>query len=262
MNRFHRASLLAVALAAGLAASPARAAGVLSQSFATMAAFQASPFYDYVVNQLPGGPAANCSWLVTNVAQGDAAVPWSSAGAPLNATVTAEVETALDGAPTVFSGSTDTTSYHKQFVSIGNETQGGGTPQTQLAIPPINLPSAGGFLGIYELAVIDLGDALVPASGSRNSERTTFRIEDSTAPLSYLVAQITNTGGNYINVLLLDLDGIPGAPSTVDRLDIVDASGHNPPQKGSLDIDGVIRLTDNAVPTLSTTWGRMKSAYR
>ena len=76
------------------------------------------------------------------------------------------------------------------------------------------------------------------------------------------MAQITNSGGNYINVILLDLDGLPSAPSTVDRLDIVDASGHNPPQKGSLDIDGVVRLTDNAVPTLSATWGRMKSAYR
>ena len=261
MKRFHRASLLAAALATALAASPVHAAGVLIQSFADMAAFQASPFYDYVVNQLPGGLGGNCPWLVTVVVQGDAAVPWSSAGSPGNSTVTPEVETALDGPPTVFAGSADTAAYHRQFVSIGNDTQGGGTPQTQIAIPTINLPSAGGFLG-YELALIDLGDVLVPASGSKNSERTTFRVEHSSAPLSYLVAQITNSGGNYINVILLDLDGLPSAPSTVDRLDIVDASGHNPPQKGSLDIDGVVRLTDNAVPTLSATWGRMKSAYR
>lgn len=261
MKRFHRATLLAAALFAASVAPPAHAAGVLVQSFANMAEFQASPFYDFVVNQLPGGLGANCPWLVTAVSQGDAAVPWSSAGGPLNTTVTAEVETALDGSPTVFSGSADTAWYYKQYVSIGNETQGGGTPQTQIAIPTINLPSVGGFQG-YELAVIDLGDALVPASGTKNSERTTFRVENSTAPLSYLVAQITNSGGNYINVILLDLDGLPSSPSSVDRLDIVDASGHNPPQKGSLDIDGVVRLTDNAVPTRSATWGRMKSAYR
>lgn len=257
----NRSSIVFVALVAALVAPPAHAAGVLVQSFADMAAFQASPFYNYVVNQLSGGLGSNCPALVTNVAQGDAAVPWSSAGAPLNVTVTSEVESALDGSPTVFSGSTDTTSYEKQFVSIGNETQGGGTPQTQIAIPPISLPSASGFLGTYEVAVIDLGDALVPASGSKNSERSTFRVENSTFPLSYLVGQITNSGGSYINVILLDLDGLPGGPTLVDRLDIVDASGHNPPQKGSLDIDGVVRLTDNLVPTLSATWGRMKSAY-
>lgn len=256
-----RSTLVLAAIVAALVAPPAHAAGVLVQSFADMAAFQASPFYNYVLNQLPGGLGSNCPWLVTNVVQGDAAVPWSSAGAPLNLTVTPEVETALDGAPTVFSGSTDTADYHKQFVSIGNETLGGGTPQTQLAIPTINLPSAGGFLG-YELAVIDLGDVLVPASGNKSSERTTFRVENSDFPLSYVVAQITNTGGSYINVILLDLDDLPSGPSAIDRLDIVDASGHNPPQKGSLDIDGVVRLTDNSVPTLSTTWGRMKSGYR
>jgi hypothetical protein len=261
MKRFHRAFLLAAALVAAQSAPQAQAAGVLVQSFADMAAFQASPFYDFVVNQLPGGLGSNCPSLVTDVAQGDAAVPWSSAGAPLNVTVTPEVESALDGSPTVFAGSVDTTVYQKQFVSIGNETAGGGTPKTQIAIPPVVLPAVGGFQG-YDLAVIDLGTDLVPASGSKNSERTTFRVENSGGGGAFLVAQITNTGGNYINVILLDLDGIPGSPSLVDRLDIVDASGHNPPQKGSLDIDGVLRLTDNIVPVLSATWGRMKSVYR
>ena len=52
MKRFHRAFLLAAALLAASVASPAHAAGVLVQSFANMAAFQASPFYDFVVNQL------------------------------------------------------------------------------------------------------------------------------------------------------------------------------------------------------------------
>ena len=261
MRRTLRAVLVAAALAVAFGSSAAQAAGVVVQSYSTMAAFQASPFYDFVMNQLPGGPGANSPGLISTVEQGDAAIAWSSAGGPLNSTVTHEVESAADGVPTVFAGSTDTTSYHKQFVALGNETLGGATPTMQVCLPTISLPAVGGFQG-YEVAVVDLGDNLAPGTGSRNSERTSFRIESSSGGGSFFVAQITNTGSNYINVVLLDLDGIPGAPASIDRLDIVDASGHNPPVKGSLDVDGVLRLTDDSTPTLSSTWGHLKSVYR
>ena len=176
MKRFHRASLLAAALATALAVSPVHAAGVLIQSFADMAAFQASPFYDYVVNQLPGGLGGNCPWLVTVVVQGDAAVPWSSAGSPGNSTVTPEVETALDGPPTC------SRAPPTRPPTTGNSCQSATTPRVgarrrRRSPSPPSTCSAGGFLG-YELALIDLGDVLVPASGSKNSERTTFRVEN------------------------------------------------------------------------------------
>lgn len=248
-------------LALTLITAPAHAAAVTVQSFAGMAAFQASPFYAYVTTTLSGGAAAHCAMAVDSVQQGDAAVPASSAGTPSNSTVTSEVETAASGVPTVFAGATDSSSYSKQYVSIGNDTSGGATPTLEVAIPPVVAVGAGGFQG-YEIAVLDLGQNLVPSTGAKSSERTYFYVQSSAGGAPVLVGQITNTGGDYINVVLLDIDGLTGLGGNVDRLLIVDASGHNPPQKGSIDVDGVLSLADLPVPALPWTWGNVKAHYR
>jgi hypothetical protein len=245
-----------------LVAIPAHAAGVTVQSFASMASFEASPFYAYVTTSLSGGVAVHCAMSVDSVRQGDSAVPQASAGAASNASVTPEIMSAICGVPTVFSGATDTAFYAKQYVSVGNETTSGATPTLEVEIPPVTAAGAGAFQG-YEIAVIDLGQNLAPGSGSRNSERTYFRVQSSAGGGSVPVGQITNTGGDYINVILLDLDGLSGLGGAVDRVFVVDASGHNPPQKGSIDVDGVLGLTGDApVPTLPSTWGSLKARYR
>src|SRR5262249_3030996 len=192
MTRFRALSrsrpLWPLAIALSLAAGPAHAAGVTVQSFADMASFPPSPFYVDVTTLLAGGPSGNCATGVEQVAQGDAAVPSGSAGGPLNALVTPEIVSAAAGVPTVFSGATDTALYAKQYVSVGNETSGGANPTLELDIPPVNLAGAT-FLG-YEIAIVDLGENLAPGSGSRNSERTTFRGESSAGGGPVQVGQI------------------------------------------------------------------------
>jgi hypothetical protein len=245
-----------------LIAAPAHAAGVTVQSFSTMASFRASPFFSYVTTSLSGGASVHCAMSVTRVQQGDAAVPASSAGGPHNASVTPEITSALCGVPTVFSGATDSLTYAKQYVSIGNETGSGATPEIEVAIPPVSPAGSGAFQG-YEIAVIDVGQNLVPGTGSRNSERTYFSVRSSSGGATVQVGQITNTGGDYINVILLDIDGLSGLGGAVDRVLVVDASGKNPPQKGSIDVDGVMSLAGDApVPTLASTWGSLKALYR
>jgi len=188
-------------------------------------------------------------------------VPSSSAGSASNVTVTSEVDSAASGVPTVFGGATDSSSYVKQYVSIGNETTGGPTPTIDVAIPPVTAVGSGGFQG-YEIAIVDIGSNLVPGTGARNSERTHFRVQSSAGGGAIEVGQITNTGGDYINVILLDIDGLAGLGGNVDHVLIVDASGHNPPQKGSIDVDGVLNLADLPVAAQNTTWGGVKAHYR
>jgi len=196
------------------------------------------------------------------VSQGDASVPGFSAGAASNTTVTAEVLSAAAGVPTVFSLSTDTTSYHKQYVSLGNDTVGAGAPDLDLELPPVDTTSASGYLGM-DIAILDLGSNLAPDSGPKNSERTTFLVGWSADPIQYTVGTLTNTGGNYINVIYLDVTGLPGGPPQIDRVYLVDASGTNPPQRGSIDVDGALRLTGAPpVATQVATWGAVKATYR
>ena len=256
-----RRSLFLAACVLTLSADPARAAGVTVQSFASMAAFEASPFYVYVTQTLTGGAPAHCATSVEAVAQGDQAVPTSSAGAASNTSVTAEILSAAGDTPTVFGGASDSMFYLKQYVSLGNETSGGPVPTLEMDIPPTSAAGAGGFQG-YEIAIVDIGSNLVPGTGSRNSERTYFRVESSAGGSIVQVGQITNTGGDFINVILLDLDGLTGLGGNVDRLYVVDASGHNPPQKGAIDVDGALTLADPAVPTQVSTWGALKATYR
>jgi len=256
-----RWSLWLAACILALSANPARAAGVTVQSFASMAAFQASPFYVYVTQTLTGGAPAHCATSVDAVAQGDQAVPTSSAGNASNTSVTPEILGAAGDVPTVFGGATDSMFYLKQYVSLGNETIGGPVPMVEMDIPPTAAAGAGGFLG-YEIAIVDIGSNLVPGTGSRNSERTYFQVASSAGGNIVQVGQITNTGGDYINVILLDLDGLTGLGGNVDRLYIIDASGHNPPQKGAIDIDGALTLADPPVPTQVATWGKLKATYR
>ena len=256
-----RRSLFLAACVLALSAHPARAAGVTVQSFASMDAFQASPFYIYVTQTLTGGAPAHCATSVEAVAQGDQAVPTSSAGAASNTSVTAEILSAAGDTPTVFGGASDSMFYLKQYVSLGNETTGGPVPTLEMDIPPTSAAGFGGFQG-YEIAIIDIGSNLVPGTGSRNSERTYFRVASSAGGSIALVGQITNTGGDFINVILLDLDGLTGLGGNVDRLYVVDASGHNPPQKGAIDVDGALTLADPAVPTQVSTWGALKATYR
>jgi len=255
--------LVSTLLALALAAAPARAAGVSVQSFASMASFQASPFYSYITTALSGGVAVHSAMSVDTVKQGDTAVPLASAGAALNQSVTSEIASAICGVPTVLSGSTDTSFYAKQYVSIGNESSSGMTPTLEVAIPPVAPAGPGAFQG-YEIAIIDLGQNLAPGSGTRNSERTYFRVASSAGGGAIPVGQITNTGGDYINVILLDIDGLTGlAGGVVDRVLVVDASGHNPPQKGSIDVDGVLGLGGDApVAAVASTWGSLKARYR
>ena len=253
--------LVSLSLALALAPVPARAAGVTVQSFASMASFQASPFYAFATTSLAGGAAVHCAMSVDSVQQGDAAVPASSAGAPSNVSVTSEIASAICGVPTVFSGATDTSFYAKQYVSIGNESSGGADPTLEVAIPPV-AAGTGAFQG-DEIAIIDVGQNLAPGSGSRNSERTYFRVRSTSGGGSVQVGQITNTGGDYINVVLLDIDGLAGLGGSVDRVLVVDASGHNPPQKGAIDVDGVLGLGGDApVATAPATWGALKARYR
>lgn len=256
-----RSALLLTACVLALCADPARAAGVTVQSFASMAAFQASPFYIYVTQTLTGGAPAHCATSVEAVAQGDQAVPGSSAGAVSNNLVTEEILGAADDVPTVFSGVPDSLFYLKQYVSLGNETSGGPVPTLEMDIPPTAAAGAGGFQG-YEIAIVDIGSDLVPGTGSRTSERTYFRVESSAGGGIVQVGQITNTVGDFVNVILLDLDGLTGLGGNVDHLYVVDASGHNPPQKGSIDVDGALSLADPAVPTQVSTWGKLKASYR
>src|SRR4029453_14793386 len=117
----------------------------------------------------------------------------------------------------------------------------GPVPTLTLRIPPVVPAGADGYGG-YEIAVIDLGEEIAPGTGTRNSERTRFRVQSSLGGPSVLVGSITNSGGDYINVILLDIDGLAGLGGPVDIVQVVDASGHNPPQKGSLDVDGLLRL--------------------
>jgi hypothetical protein len=251
---------VAVGLVVGTAA-PSSAFGVIVESYPNMSSFQASTLYDYITTVMVGGPTSNCALSVVSVLQGADAVPPASAGGPNNATVTLAVDAAAGGVPTALSGSSDTTAYLQQFVSIGNAVSGP-APQLVVSMPALPTTFSAGYLG-YELAIVDLGKDLAPGSGNKNTERTTFRVQWSGDGVWHTVGSVTNTGGDFINVILLDLDGLPGAPTQVDQVQLEDAGGINPPQKGALDVDGVLRLTaDPAVPTLVSTWGAVKAIYR
>jgi len=247
----------------GVGAGRAGAAGILVESYPNMNQFLSSALYTYITGNLPGGPGGNCGQLVATVRQGNVAVPYSSAGAVGNTSVTAEVESAADGVPTVFSGTPDTSAYVKQYLSLGNET-GAQTPapNVDVDLPAVSTSNTGGYLG-YDIAIFDVGSKLSPGTGGKNTERTTFQVESSGEGVYYTVGTNTNTGGDFVNVLLLDLTGIPGIPATVDRLRLIDAAGTNPPQRGSIDLDGVLRISPDAtVPTVSATWGALKASYR
>jgi len=245
-----------------LAAGPCAAAGVLVQSFASQAAFQASPFFAFVNDTLQGGPGPNCAQLVVSCRQGDLIVPASSAGAAGNTVVTPEVEAAACGLPTVFGGSSDPAAYDKAFVSLGNQSSSSASAELVLSLPAVATDSTGGYLG-YDIAIIDLGQDLAAGSGVRSQERTDFAVELVSDGLQFLAGSMTNSGGNYINVILIDLTGTPGILESIDRLYITDASGVKRPQMGSLDIDGAINLNPAIpVPTRTATWGSLKASYR
>jgi hypothetical protein len=255
--------VVAIALAvSALAAGPCAAAGVLVQWFPNQAAFQASPFYAFVNDTLQSGLAANSARAVAACWQGDLVVPASSAGAPSNTEVTPEVETAASGVPTVFGGSSDPAAYEKMYVALGNESTGSVSPELALSLAPVATDSTGGYLG-YDIAVIDLGQELAAGSGSKSQERTSFAVRLASDVLRFSAGTITNSGGDAVNVILIDLTGIVGIPESVDLVYITDASGTKRPQLGSLDVDGAINLHPAVpVPTRPATWGSLKAAYR
>ena len=235
-------------------------AGILVQSFPSQAAFQASPLYTYLT-ALKAGLAANSASGVMGIHQGTELVPTSSAGAPANNQITAEVQAAALIEPTVMAGAADSASYHKQFVSLGTDVSGLG-PSLDLVLPPVVADTLGGFMG-YDIAVFDIGEDLVSDTGRKNSERTTFSVELQSEGTFYTIGTMTNSGGDYINVILLDVSGIPGIPATVDEIHIVDAVGTILPVDQCLDVEAVVRLHDGVTtPARAMSWGALKASRR
>jgi hypothetical protein len=108
-----------------------------------------------------------------------------------------------------------------------------------------------------------IGQDLVTDTGQKNSERTVLEVQLISEGTPYPVGQITNSGGDFINVILLDVSGIPGLPAVIDGLRLIDVSGTITPTKESLDIDGVRRLShDPDIQTVATSWGWIKAQRR
>jgi hypothetical protein len=115
------------------------------------------------------------------------------------------------------------------------------------------MDTTGGYNG-YDIAIFDIGENLVSDVGRKNSERTDFDVELVSDGTPYSVGQINNTGGDFINVVLLDVTGIPGIPPVIDAVRIIDVSGTINPTRESIDLDGVLRLNhDPATQTLVTS---------
>jgi hypothetical protein len=257
MNR--RLSLLAAVLAI-LPAHDALAAGVTVQSFNSMAEFQASPLYTFI-NGAPGGAAQTKARGVRALKQGSADVPTASAGTLNNSAVTSEVLAAATDIPDCLSGNTTSSFYNKKFISLGTET-GGAAPYLTLDIVPAFTTASGGFNG-YDIVILDLGKNLASGTGNGNGEGTTFAVELVSQGQFFTIGSITNSGGNFVNAILLDLTGIPGVPATIDAVRLVDTTGSGVSANGTIDVDGVLTLNPAATTaTRGTTWGQLKSAYR
>ena len=258
-----RSSLGAAVLALGLFAPvAAQAQAIAVESFSSQAEFQASALYAHIMGLL-GGPANHGAVQVQILQQGSQHVEASSAGALSNTTIDLEVQNALLGAPTLLGGAADSADCHKEFLMIGNDPGTGPNPIIEFEMPPVETDTLGDYNG-YDIAIFDIGSDLVSDAGRKNSERTTFEVNNSLLPQPpFTVGQITNTGGDFINVILLDLSGIAGIPPTIDRLTLIDAMGTNNPTREGLDIDGVLRLNfDPATQSTLETWGKVKSMYR
>ncbi|HKQ59581.1 MAG TPA: hypothetical protein VJY35_17100 [Candidatus Eisenbacteria bacterium] len=236
------------------------AAGVSVQSFGSMAEFQASPLYAYVTGA-PGGAAQHKARGVNALRQGTLEVPAASAGSAGNSVITSEVATAVGDVPDCLSLSGASSFYNKKFLSIGNEASGN-SPNLTLEIEAASSGSAGGFNG-YDILILDLGKNLANGTGNGNTEATVFEVELVSQGQRFSVGSITNSGGNYVNAILLDITGIPGIPAALDAVRLTDTVGNGNPAGGALDVDGVITLNPASLtPTRGTTWGRLKSTYR
>ena len=257
----HSIAVSCLVILLGLLPAKLQAAGVLIEPYGTMAEFQGSALFGFI-QTLPGGPAANAAFNIFGVQQGAVDVPTNSAGGLDNSVVSVEVLQAVTGAPQVLSGSSTSADYFKQFVSLGNDESGGTPPYLTLEIPRVWSGPSGGYLGIYDIAVIDLGKNLTDDTGLKNREATIFQVELLSEGIVYEIGSISGSEGNYINVILLDITGVPGMPPEVDGLRLVDIS-HDDGRKGSLDVDGVLRLnSDTATQDLGMTWGRIKALHR
>jgi hypothetical protein len=244
-----------------LSAVPSAAQLVSVEVFASQAEFQASALYAHV-QSLPGGFPAHTPFACNLIQQGSSMVPPSSAGSLNNTIVSAEIDVALLGAPTVFSGASDFLSYLKQYVSLGNEAGAGPTAEVHVALPVVPTGGTGGYNG-YDIAIFDIGQNLLPETGRKNSERADYYVELVSDGTPHYVGQLTNTGGDFINVILLDLNGIVGIPAFIDEVHVVDAPGTANPRLESVDIDGIVRLNyDPATQVEFSTWGRIKAIHR
>jgi len=240
---------------------PAAAAAIAVQSYASMSEFFASPLYAYMA-ALPGGPSVHGAVGIFSVQQGTSNVPVNSAGAAGNGVVSQELLDAVTGAPDVLNGGSSSSAYMKKFVSLGQETSGGPPPLLALQIPSTSSAPAGGYLG-YDIAIVDLGKNLAGDSGSPGGEATIFQVQLLTAGTVFEVGSINSSGGNFINVILLDISGIPDIPAMVDGVRIVDITDSGGSSKGALDVDGALRLNlDQPVQTTASTWGRIKALTR
>jgi len=249
-------------LLAAVAALPMEgsAAGVTSESYSTMSAFQASPFYTFVYGGV--GLQGRKAHGVRGVRQGPSDVPAASAGTLNNTTVTPEILAAASDVPDVFSLSATASYYDKKFVSLGTSTNGATTPFITLDLTPVTTSSLGGYNG-YDIAVFDLGKNLATGTGNANTEGTIFDVGLVSEGVFYPVGTITATTGNFINVILLDVTGIPGGPTYVDAIKITDVTGTSPSASGGLDVDGALTLNPyNATPARPGSWGAIKRLYR
>jgi len=237
-----------------------QAASISLQSFNSMAEFQASTLYAFVTGT-GGGLSGRKAHGVSSLRQGSSAVPSTSAGAPGNEAVTSEILSAATDVPDVFSLSSTPAQYDKKFVSLGSAASGA-PPFITVEIPPASTGPAGGLNG-YDIVVFDLGKNLATGTGNQNTEATIFQVELLGDGAVYQVGTISATGGNFINAILLDISGIPGIPSTVDAVRVVDVTGTTNPTSGGLDLDGALTLNpDSSTPTRAASWGAVKTRYR
>ncbi len=254
-----RLSILA-ALVTMLSALNAFAAGVSVQSFNSMAAFQSSSLYSFI-NGAPGGAAQSRARGVRALHQGSADVPTASAGTLNNSTVTSEVLAAATNVPDCLSLNATAGFYDKKFISLGTETAGT-APYMTVEIKPASTQASGGFNG-YDIVIFDLGKNLATGTGNGNTEGTTFSVELLSGGQTFTVGTITNSGGQYVNAILLDVTGIPGLPASIDGVRLTDTTGSGVSASGALDIDGVLTLNPATVtPTHTVSWGHLKGSYR
>jgi hypothetical protein len=247
-------------MSAALLPVDAGAAGIAIENHSTMASFQSSPFYAYVTGGV--GLSGRKAHGVRGVRQGPNDVPASSAGAAGNSVVTPEVISAARDVPDVFSLSSTASDYNKKFVSLGTQSGSVNPPFITLDVTPVST-SAGGGYGGYDLAVIDLGKNLADNTGNQNTEATTFEVELVSEGVFYPVGTINATLGNFLNVILLDISGIPGIPGYIDAIRVTDVTGAGNSSSGGLDVDGAITLNVyNATPVAAGSWGRIKALYR